>query len=172
MEIWKQTKYPNYEVSSKGRIRNIKTKRFLKGWLLKSKQSNQEYIMIQLYVNNPITLLLHRLIAETFIPNPDNKPTVNHKNGIGLDNNLNNLEWATYSEQIWHSHDNKLHNQRKRVLNIDLNKEFESVSSAGRWLNETKFGFTKNLQDLTPQISKCCRGVKKICYGYRWKFID
>lgn len=48
--------------------------------------------------------LVHRLIATTFIPNPDNKPTVNHKNSVRTDNSLQNLEWATYSENNKHAY--------------------------------------------------------------------
>lgn len=51
---------------------------------------------------------LHRIIAEHFIPNLDNKPQVNHKNGIKVDNNLDNLEWVTNAENVQHAFDNGL----------------------------------------------------------------
>lgn len=62
------------------------------------------YLYVKLYKNGKGTKKrIHRLVAETFIPNPDNKPTVNHIDGDKLNNHYLNLEWATRSEQIKHA---------------------------------------------------------------------
>lgn len=65
----------------------------------------QRYAAVQLWKNNKDVLkAVHRLVAEAFIPNPENKPTVNHIDGNGINNDVDNLEWATYSEQNYHAY--------------------------------------------------------------------
>ena len=58
-------------------------------------------------------MLIHRLIAQAFIPNPENKPQINHKNGIKIDNRIENLEWCTITENIRHAFKIKLNSGRK-----------------------------------------------------------
>ena len=88
--------FENYHIDRKGVIYNIKTGVIKSAYLNKS----NGYLYVDLYKGNKSHKKpVHRLIAETFIPNPENKPTIDHINGNRLDNSIENLRWATYSEQ-------------------------------------------------------------------------
>lgn len=88
-----------YEVSDLGIVRNKNSKVILNG-----SPDKRGYIMLTLHIDGKSrSTLLHRIVAKTFIPNPDNKPTVNHKDGNKRNNAVSNLEWATHQENIIHA---------------------------------------------------------------------
>jgi hypothetical protein len=114
-ERWKPiTDYPYYEISDFGRIRSITRRvksrsgtRILMGKLITQGQSNVGYPTISLVKTagvKSITKLIHRLVAKEFVPNPDNKPCVNHKDGDKTNNNARNLEWVTELENKHHAY--------------------------------------------------------------------
>lgn len=98
-EIWKPIKdYEGYyEVSNYGRVKSIGNR----GRILKPKKGNNRYYYVILSKNGkPQTKRIHRLVAEAFIPNPDNKPYVDHINTDRNDNRVENLRWVTHKENM------------------------------------------------------------------------
>lgn len=123
--------YPNYTIDSTGIINNTITSINLKPSL-----SGNGYYVVRLKNNNTSKLFnLHRLIALHLIPNPENKPCVNHINGIKTDNNIPNLEWNTYSENNKHAYNNKLKIPYRR----------EGIKNPSSKLNESKVIEIRNI---------------------------
>jgi NUMOD4 motif/HNH endonuclease len=116
METWKRiADYEDtYEISNYGSVRNIKTGRVLK---LDTKPNG--YLSARLCKNSKVkTFLVHRLVAIHFIPNPDNKPVVNHDDGVKTNNHVSNLVWSTSSENTRHAIRTGLKNEEKRIANV------------------------------------------------------
>lgn len=101
--MWKQIKnFKDYEVSDEGEVRSLK---YGKKTILKGRLSKDGYIRYALRKDGKAyEYKAHRLVAEMFIPNPENKETINHKNGDKTCNNIDNLEWATRKEQMQHAY--------------------------------------------------------------------
>jgi hypothetical protein len=105
METWKSIKgYEDiYKVSNLGRVKRLKGYGSKNDKILKQRSGKRGYYYINLCKNGkPKSQKIHRLVADAFIPNPNNKPQVNHKDGNKLNNNGKNLEWVTNKENILH----------------------------------------------------------------------
>lgn len=98
---WKDTKFENFSISDNGDVFNKKTKRKLNNYI--DWRGYHKVHLVNLKKNINVTAYPHRLVAEAFIPNPDNKPSVNHIDGVKTNNNKDNLEWTTQLENTRHA---------------------------------------------------------------------
>lgn len=170
-----------YEVSNLGRVRSLDRwvnhnskgdKKYRKGRVLKPAPNKKGYLMVVLCKDGKMkTYLVHRLVAEAFIPNPQSLPQVNHKDEDKTNNFVcmsnieeSNLEWCTYEYNInYGTHTERMIeklSQKVQAFNKDgvLVFEFPSTAEAGR------NGFN------CGNISSCCRGKQKTHKGLVWKY--
>lgn len=174
-EFWKNIKdYENlYQGSNLGRVRSfdrwVKSKngslRFCKGRILKPVINGRGYLQVDLCKNGKVKkFLVHRLVAEAFLPNPDNLPEVNHKDENKQNNNVENLEWCdrTYNANYGTAIERMIKTVSKPVLQYTLDgqfvREWKSTAECGR------NGFNQG------HITDCCRGVRKTHKGFIWRY--
>lgn len=151
--------YLKYSVSSTGLVINNKTGKYLKLTV-----NADGYLRVNLYTDKSRykTCRVHRLVALAFIANPENKPTVNHRNGVRNDNRTENLAWATCSEQQEHSYEilGRKDNTENRKGGLNKNaKKVKAVYPDGR---EKIFAclkdFTKDAKVIYTNASRVLRG--------------
>lgn len=139
-----------YEISNTGKVRSLdrivkcrNVTALKKGKICNFFVRSSEYLSVSLCKDGKAKqYTLHRLLGIHFIPNPDNKPFINHINGIKTDNRLENLEWSTPKENIQHAWNNKLctykkshyDSVRKEVINNDTGEIYDSIIMAARKL--------------------------------------
>ena len=104
--------YPNYTISSCGVVTNVRTGKVLKPYLVKGYKT----VDIGVRRGDRGNKKVHRLVAEAFIPNPNKRTIMNHKDGNPLNNNVENLEWCDYTRNLQHAYDTEL---RPRKISID-----------------------------------------------------
>jgi hypothetical protein len=167
-EIWKNIDgFKNYQVSNFGNIRSI----FASGnnWSKKRIKAikprignNSGYYAINLRKNSKrITIRVHRLVANAFITNSENKPQVNHKNGIKTDNMVCNLEWVTASENIKHAWDIGLISvKRKRPTRLTYEKALE--------IREVRNTAGHSIKKISELFGISCASVFNIIHDKTW----
>ena len=158
-------KNKNYLVSEKG---EIYSKRFNKKLI--PKQNWDGYLRIQIWENNKCKFVAwHRIIAETFIPNPNNLPCVNHKDGNKQNNSIDNLEWCTQQENVNHAWKNGMsthenHSKYGKIAQYDSNGNLTEIFSCPSIASE-KTGISYFT------ILKCAKNKSK-GKVYTWRFIE
>lgn len=111
---------------------------------------------------------VHRLLAEAFLPNPNNYPHINHIDGNKLNNSLDNLEWCTSKHNTNHSiimgfHNPKLQKSNKAVIQLDMNDNFVNEYISLHQVTELTGICWQN-------VYKVCNGLRKSAGGFRWKY--
>lgn len=165
IEIWKPIKYnKNYAISNFGRIKSYcrNSER-----LLRLSYTKDGYVKCGLCINGKsLRFRVSRLVAEHFIPNPDNKETVNHIDGNKKNNRADNLEWATKSEQMIHAYEKGL----KKPMQGTDQKRAKLTTNDVRYIRrvykprDVKYGMKALAKQFN--VSECCikRVVKGITY--------
>ena len=160
-EIWKPIKgYDgNYYVSNYGRIRSTyhASEKFLVPI-----NSGKGYLQVTLFKNHKSKkFLVHRLVAEYFVENPNGSYFVNHKDENKSNNHFSNLEWcdAAYNN-AYGTRMTKVRKKVNQILNGAVLETYNSISEAAVAVGKK-----------TGAISKCCHGIYKTCGGYKWEFV-
>lgn len=171
MEIWKQYRDTNYEVSNLGNVRNLKTKKIKNLHKKHYGKYENDYIRASLYLYGKDKIVsVHRMVAECFLKDYNESLEVNHKNGIRYDNRVENLEMTTKEENYQHSIVYGNGSQRKPVYAITNNKEkieFESLWAAARFIKE-EMNKSITIDHICNNIKQNIKGICKNAYGYQW----
>jgi len=180
-EIWKVIdNFSNYEISSFGNLRNKTTKYILNpciknGYLGTSIKNDS---------GNRKSMKMHRLVALSFISNPENKYSVNHIDHNKLNNIWTNLEWATSIEQNKHKRKPKKEIQElissRAVYRIDkyTNQKLEyykTIRSASQWIFDNNLTSVKpfnNGNNIKTKISAVCQKKRNTTFGYKWEYCN
>lgn len=173
MEEWRTvSEDSNYIVSNTGRVRRVGSN---KDHSLKSKGENG-YLSVDLYSNGKRKIRrVHRLVAKEFIPNPNNKPQVNHKDGNRQNNNVDNLEWVTGKENCQHAWKNGLVRPSYGMLGKKNpnggrhGKPFIIIETGERF--RTAKECAEKINGNYRHINDCLRGRQVTHRGYHFEYI-
>ncbi len=164
MEEWKKIKgFDDYIISNHGRVKSFKNK---KERILKPAIVNGYYQII-LCGEEQHYKKIHRLVAEAFIPNIENKPQINHINGIKIDNEVGNLEWCTISENSIHSRKMGLQIALKGESNANSKLTEKDVMEIRKKYIPIKYSSVK----LSKEYGVSSRLIRKIIKRIAWNHI-
>lgn len=185
-EIWKNIPgYSGYKASNTGLIKSLSRyvthprggQRLVNERVMKNQKGTNGYFIVGISKNGKVTSkTVHRLIALSFISNPNNKKEVNHKDGNKKNNFVSNLEWTSVSENRQHAFDLGLqkgstHLKGKTGAKCMNSKPVFKLLSDG---NKMRYVSTTSAQEKTgidrSMISKCAKGKMRMAGGFKWKY--
>ncbi len=156
--------FPGYQVSNHGRVKNNKTGKILKPYLTRG------YLRVSLYNESGRKCkLVHRLVAEAFLPNLHCKPAVNHINGCKTDSNVSNLEWVSASENMSHAHNSEL---RPRLNTQGEKNGFSKLTKVQvRQIKQLLADGNLTHKEIGSRFGVARRTISDIKANRRWKHI-
>lgn len=161
MEEWKVIN-ENYKISSEGRVYSEKTKKILKPNVVGS-----GYLKVDLYNKGKRKIgLIHQLVANAFIDNPNGYKEINHKDKCKTNNKIDNLEWCDrkYNNEFSDIQETLTEKKKKQVFQYDLDGKLVAV-----WTSLRECERETNCSEAA--ISRCCLGLQKTHKGYIWSYI-
>uniref|UniRef100_A0A6C0AER1 HNH nuclease domain-containing protein n=1 Tax=viral metagenome TaxID=1070528 RepID=A0A6C0AER1_9ZZZZ len=162
-EIWKEClKYPGYFVSSEGRLRTPSSHI---SRATPEKKSGYIQVSVKDFTGKRSMQSLHRIVAETFIPNPENKPEVDHINGIRSNAKVSNLRWATRIENASNKIFPNYVPKNRPIDQYDLDDNFIKTWKSVKDILEF---YKYNIKTLR----QACQGKIDTCGGYKWYYHD
>lgn len=184
MEVWKDVVgYEGiYQISNYGTLKSLdrldRKGRITHGKIISTKKNNRQYIQVHLLKDGKEKMaLLHRLVAQAFIPNPNNYAQVNHKDENKDNNNANNLEWCTniYNRRYGTGYQRSVEKHDYKKLAKLNSKRVIQLDSEENILNI--FNSIREAQDKTnvhrSNISACCKKGNRIAAGgYKWRYAE
>ena len=156
-----------YLISDKGRVISERKQK-----IMRNGHNKCGYSFVILFKGGKSKLcLVHRLVAEAFIPNPDNLPCINHKDENKDNNSVENLEWCTHQYNCNYGTRNERAGNRKR--NGKLAKPVRQYSLDGEFIKDwpSAIEVTRQLGFNQGGISRCCLGQIVQAYGYKWEYV-
>ena len=171
MEIWKDIEgYEGlYQISNKGNVKSLNYRNTGRSQNLVPKTNNSGRLWVELALNGKTKpMLIHRLVAMAFIPNPFNYPQINHKDENVRNNNVDNLEWCTREYNIKYFYERCAHRGRALKFNAPILQIDSEGNIIKRWDNIPAIKHEKSYNAWS--ISECCRGNRKTAYGFKWRY--
>lgn len=175
-EVWKdiQGYEGKYTVSNYGNVKWANSSKIRKGSV--NKHNGYVYVFLRDKQYKSKNVRLHRLVAQTFIPNPENKPEVNHKDCNKQNNCVNNLEWSTRQENIDHSWKNgRCQSAIERIMKVNETqfgeRHHQSKLTEKEVLEIRKIGTTKSLREIGLMYNVSLQLIWYILKRKNWKHI-